>query len=216
MSILTQGARSGEFLVTELPGNLSRTNGVVAASQTILAGSLLGRITMGAATASGITGTGNGVISGVARTTRSKVGVYTIRCVFAITNGGRFEVIDPDGIALTQALVGTAYNGAIAFSVADGAADFVVGDSFTITVAAGSGQYALYNPAGTDGTQFFAGIAYDPVTTGVGVTAALAVIDSGAEVLRTSLNFGSLDAGQQTTVIAQMLARSIKVREALG
>lgn len=216
MSTLTQGTRPGEFLITEVEGNLSRTNAVVAASQTILAGSLLGKITMGTATASAVTGTGNGVISGVARTTRSKVGVYTVRCITAAVNGGRFEVIDPDGISLQQAVVGTAYNGAIAFSVADGAADFVVGDFFTITVAAGSGQYALYNPAATDGTQFFAGIAYDAVTTGVGQTAALGIVDFGAEVLRTSLNFGSLDAGQQTTVIAQMLARFIKVREALG
>lgn len=216
MSTLTQATRPGEFLITEVEGNLSRTNGVVAASQTILVGSLLGRITMGTATASAITGTGNGAVSGVGRTTRSKVGVYTVRCISATTNSARFEVIDPDGISLAQASTGVAYSGAIAFTVADGSTDFVVGDSFTITVAAGSGQYALYNPAATDGTQFFAGIAYDAVTTGAGQTAALGIVDFGAEVLRTSLNFGSLDAGQQTAVIAQMLARFIKVREALG
>jgi hypothetical protein len=51
-------------------------------------------------------------------------------------NGGVFSVVDPDGVALANATVGAAYNGAhIKFTIADGATDFVVGDGFNVTVA---------------------------------------------------------------------------------
>jgi hypothetical protein len=42
-------------------------------------------------------------------------------------------VVDGEGV------VGTAYNGTVNFTIADGATDFVAGDAFTVHVAAGQG-----------------------------------------------------------------------------
>lgn len=144
---------NAEFLISECDdGGLSRETIGLVASATYASGLVLGKVAFGTATASAITGTGNGAISGVARTNRSKVGVYTMTCVQAVTNGGVFSVFDPDGIQLPHAYVGVAYNNAIQFTVADGSTDFTVGASFTVTVAAGSNLYTAYDPTATNGS----------------------------------------------------------------
>lgn len=70
------------------------------------------------------------------------------------TNGGVFSVIDPDGVALANATVGTPYVGAINFTITDDDPDFAVGDSFTIAVVAGSGLAVLADNSKVDGSQF--------------------------------------------------------------
>jgi len=44
--------------------------------------------------------TGNGTVTGVRGARSHKVGTYTVECVEAATNGGKFEVKDPDGNSL--------------------------------------------------------------------------------------------------------------------
>jgi hypothetical protein len=119
----------------------------------LLRGQVLGKIIKGAATASAVTGTGNGVIGAITLGKASKVGVYKLRCITAATDAGVFSVFDPDGIRLADLTVAVAYNnGHFAVTVADGSADFIVGDNFTITVAAGTGKYVAYDDTKTDGT----------------------------------------------------------------
>lgn len=79
-----------------------------------------------------------------------KEGTYTLSCVEAAANAGRFTVTDPDGEALEDLTVAVAYsNTHFALTIADGAADFIVGDSFTIvmTIAHG-GLFTLTDPDG--------------------------------------------------------------------
>jgi hypothetical protein len=55
-----------------------------------------------------------------------------------------FDVFDPNGAFVGQGKVGVLFNkGGLSFTLADGAADFVAGDGFTITVAANAdaGKY---------------------------------------------------------------------------
>lgn len=66
----------------------------------------------------------------------AKAGVYTVRCIATGTNGGQFIVVDPDGISLGQAIVGTTFSNKIKFALADSGTDFAVGDGFDITVTA--------------------------------------------------------------------------------
>ncbi|MEW6490769.1 MAG: head decoration protein, partial [Thermodesulfobacteriota bacterium] len=50
--------------------------------------------------------------------------------------------------------VGVAYAGDhLNMTLADGSADFIVGDTFTITVAAGSGKLKAYDADNLDGSQ---------------------------------------------------------------
>lgn len=117
-------------------------------------GSVLGKISLGAASTA-YAGTGDGVITMDATTPirpGAKAGSYTATCIAAAANGGTFRVEDPDGNVLGDVAVGATFDDDIKFVIADGAADFVVGDKFTITIAAGSGKYKLSAAAAIDGS----------------------------------------------------------------
>jgi hypothetical protein len=124
-------------------------------------GSVLGKIAAGAASsaAKGGGNTGNGTLTMDAGTpvrSGAKVGVYQVRFVAAATNNGTFRVTDPDGFVLGDVVMAGgagAFDNDVKFAVADGATDFVVGDGFDITVAAGSSKYKLSAAAGVDGSQ---------------------------------------------------------------
>lgn len=121
-------------------------------------GTPLGKITAGAASTAAKSGgnTGNGTITMDGTTpvlAGAKAGVYTALCIAAATNGGTFEIKDPDGFVLGTVAVAATFSNDIKFVIADGATDFIVGDGFDITIAAGSGKYVAVNPAGNDGRQ---------------------------------------------------------------
>lgn len=82
-----------------------------------------------------------------------QAGVYTARCYIAATNGGTFIVSDPDGVPVGVAVVGSAFTSTqIGFTIADGSADFAVGDGFDITVVpsipANGGVFSVVDPDG--------------------------------------------------------------------
>lgn len=87
--------------------------------------------------------TGDGTVGSVSVFTGITVDeTITLTCVTAVGNGGVFDVngsiSGPLGLA-TVAVGFTAVNPAvIAFTISDGAADFIVGDSFTIVTNAGN------------------------------------------------------------------------------
>src|SRR4051812_20335131 len=104
-------------------------------------GTLLGAVTVGAAVAAAYAGnTGNGVFGAVTTGANAKPGVYNVVFVEPAANVGTFIVEDPDGNIVGRGNVAAAFNGPIAFTIADGATDFISGDGFTVTVAAGSGK----------------------------------------------------------------------------
>ncbi len=201
----------GEFLISDANRTRSRELIIIAASQTLVAGSVLGRVLVGALSAAAVAvagNTGNGAMGAVTVDAGADPGVYKLVFIEPGANLGDFVVERPDGVVDGHGKVGTAYNGRINFTLADGATDFVAGDSFEITVtaaaAAAQGQYKALNPAATDGTQIAAGILWDAVTTGAGVTAKAAGVVRDAEVDLKRLDFGTLDAGQKAAAIAQL------------
>ncbi len=111
----------------------------------------------------------------------AKAGDYKVTCIEPATGAGTFSVEDPDGVTLGSAKVGTAFAGEIHFTLAAGSTDFVAGDLFTITVAAGSGKYKEYNPANTDGSQTPVAILLDNVDATGGDKEAV-IISRHAEV----------------------------------
>ncbi len=88
------------------------------------------------------------------------VGAYVLEVTTAVANGGVLKLVDPNGALVTSDLIMTVGAGAatvfevagLEFTVTDGAADFIVGDSFTLTVAA-DGNMVAYDRAGAGGAQ---------------------------------------------------------------
>ncbi len=96
------------------------------------------------------------------------VGAYALTVTTAVTNGGILQLKDPNGAIVASDLIMTAGAGAatvfeaagLEFTVTDGAADFIVGDSFTLTVAA-DGKVVAYDRAGAGGAQIPLAVLHD-------------------------------------------------------
>lgn len=188
MTTLTEGRHPGEFILSEANFHRSRENATIAFSQTIIPGNVLARlaVTAGVTTGQAFSGTGNGVLTFANPAVSAKVkdGVYTAVCVTAAANGGTFRIEDPAGKFIGNAVVGSAFNKEIKFTIADGSTDFVVGDSFELTIAADSDdfQFVAFNPADTGGAEIPAAIAIYGATTPADATARIAIIRRDAEV----------------------------------
>ncbi|HXC40810.1 MAG TPA: head decoration protein, partial [Burkholderiales bacterium] len=137
---LTEKAHAWGFLLSEQDnGNLSRDNGTLISGQNLGAGTVLGKITLGTATAAAKAGgnSGNGTITMDGSTpvlAFADVGVYTVRCITAAANGGVFEVKNPTGRSLGTVTISGGAGGTgsfadqVKFVLTDGTGDFAVGD----------------------------------------------------------------------------------------
>jgi hypothetical protein len=131
---------------------------------------------------------------------------------------GAFQVTKPDGSVDGTGTVGTAYNGTINFTLADGDANFVVGDVIKVTVSyaviAEEDQVCVaIDPAAHNGSEIFAAILWDEVTTPADETAPGAgVVRGPCEVIATRLDFGTLTDEQIAAVKVQIAAKGIVIR----
>jgi hypothetical protein len=103
----------------------------------------------------------------------------------------------------------------VRFTIADGATDFVAGDTFLITVSAVTNQWGVYDPGATDGRQVPRGILFGAVTTGVGVTAPAVAFTRAVQANAKKLAwFSGATAPQIAAGIAQLnaLPQGITVR----
>jgi hypothetical protein len=210
MPELTEDQHKAEFLVTEANGSLSREVVTILSGQNLQPGHVLGKVAVGAATGAAVSGnTGNGAITAVSAGNTAKAGVYTATCIEPATNSGTFSVEDPDGVVVGAAVVGTLFAGSVNFTIGDGGTDFVAGDRFAITVAAGSGKYKEYNPANTDGSQTAVAILLDAVDATGGDKEGV-IVARHAEVNAAEMVwFSGADANQKTAGLANLAAATI-------
>lgn len=219
MQRLVETGVGPEFLLSEANGYRSRKNITIGASQTLLAGAVLGLISIGAlsAEATAFAGnTGDGAMGAVTVDVGAQTGTWKVVITEPGANVGNFIVERPDGTIDGQGDVAVAYDGGINFTLADGATDFVAGDGFDIVVtdaaATGEGTYVIHDPEGTNGSQNVAGILYAPVTTGVGETADAVAIVRDAEVIDARLAYDDHDTTEKAAVRAALEAMGIVVR----
>ena len=131
------------------------------------------------------TNTGNGAFGSVTVTEGAGVraGVYVLRVIEPAANAGAFVVEDPDGVQIGDGAIAAAFSvGGLAFTLADGATDFVAGDAFTITVA---GTRFLGIAIADHGLQVLPGGTADtyPQYESVGIlTAGAILVTAGASV----------------------------------
>jgi hypothetical protein len=99
-------------------------------------------------------GTANGTLINlsIAPDKNPIVGDYTLTCVAEASNGGTFDLEDPNGVYIGRVVMTagagaeTNFNlGGIVGTLKDGSEDFDATDVFTITVAEGSGEYVPFD-----------------------------------------------------------------------
>jgi len=151
---------------------ITKVGTLVLGAGSLARGTVLGKITIGAATSAAKTGgnTGNGTLTMDATTpilAGAKPGVYKVRVVrAAIAAPGTTPAVaaqkaivefkDPDGELLEvldlATTPGNTVTNQLKFAVLEGATPFAADDGFDITVAAGSGSYKTVNSANLDGS----------------------------------------------------------------
>ena len=229
MTVLTEGKHTGEHLVSEANKTRSREVVTLAEGQNLAAGTVLGKIAAAleassAAKSGGNTGNGTFVLDPTTPVLASgRVGVYTLRCTAAATNGGTFRLDDPDGVVLTDVTItggagGTAaVNEQIKGTLTDGGTDFVVGDGFDITVvedddAADIGHYTQFDQDGTNGSQIAVAVLFDNVdATDAAMDAVVHARD--CEVNAAELTWpDDIDADEKAAAAAQLASAGIIAR----
>jgi hypothetical protein len=187
------------------------------AERSVVVGQLLGlssAVAVSEAAAAGNTGNGAFSLASPAIAGGTLPGDYEVICVAAAANGGTFEVFDPSGVAIGTAKVGVAYTGALKFTIADGATDFVVGDSFTVTVPAGT-KAKEWDPTAIDGSAAVAGIVLARAVAADGTDSTVLTLARGPAIITDSgiaWPDGVTD-DQKADALAALAALGIIVRE---
>lgn len=220
MAVQTEGQYVGDWLKWEQEGRFSRKVVTIlagsGADRALTSGMVLGCVTKGTASAAAVAGnTGTGTIGAITVGAAAKPGAYRLTCIEPATDAGKFQVEDPDGIAVGVATVAVAFSGGgLGFTIAD-ATDFVAGDAFVITVAAGSGKYVQIDDDGTTGIEDAAGILLVNTTAPDGVDVEATAIVRDARVSANGITWPSdFDSNEKAAAIVQLAALGIIVEEA--
>jgi hypothetical protein len=127
----------------------------------IPSGAVMGIVSLGSVTSAAKSGgnTGNGTCTSLSLKDGAKAGIYTVRIIRVGTHIFDFEVKDPNGDQIGFGTVEGSgqtfvFSKEIQFTLTDGATDFVKGDGFDITVAAGSGKLKRSVSTAVDGSQY--------------------------------------------------------------
>lgn len=220
MPVFNEPFYLSDFLKWEEDQNYSREQVVILAGsgspRTLTTGMVVGRATKGAATGAAVAGnTGNGTITSAPTVgAATKPGVYRLVCIEPATNSGRFIMSDPDGIVVGVATVAVeATLAGLVFTIADGATDFVSGDSFTITVAPGDGKVVQLALAATNGTRDAYGVMVADATAEAGVDGRGVVVVRNAIIDSSKLIWpAGADAGQRAAALAALATQGIIAR----
>ena len=223
--IATESQRLGAVLKYEFEREMGFCRKAVTAyesgAKTYTPGTVLGKtlVSGSAAAVAGGANTGNGTMGSITVSSHAKVGQYVLRITVASSNAGAFELLNSNGSVVGTGNVASAFVGAgLAFTLADGAADFIVGDTFVITVT-GTEKYKILENTASDGSAAFAGI-YIGASNGLGIDTSVAattdttvlILERGpALVAKEGLTLGASinTAAEKAALYAQMAAVGI-------
>ena len=219
MTILNETKHTEAFLVSEAPHTRSREGITILAGsgspRVLTAGQALSKKFAGTGVSAADAGnTGDGAMGAVTVGARAKPGVYELVCIEPATNLGTFRLSDPDGVLVGVVTVASAFSSLhLSFTLADGAADFVSGDRFTITVTEGATKWLAFDQDLTAGEQFVDGILREDVTAPDGTDAQGVVFVRDCEVNQAELTWPSdIVAAEQVEAEQQLRNLGIIVR----
>jgi hypothetical protein len=161
-----------------------------AGADTFVAGTILGRRAVATALTLGTVqgGTGTGTLTAgtvVHGSIVPMVGIHVLTCIEAVSHGGIFRLVDPNGreeddyismMTTTGAAVVIETSG-MQFTLTD-ATDFIVGNYFNITVVA-DGTLVPFAPTEVGGAQFPIAILTEAKTRASGGTLPIRALISG-------------------------------------
>lgn len=209
----TESFHAAGFLVSEAGDKtLSRDTVTLITGQNLLAGTVLGQITTGttAVAAALGTNTGNGTFGAITVAAPALPGAYTVEFDAATL----YVVSDPNGREIGHGTTGVAFSaGGIGFTITAGGTAFVAGDSFTVTVAAGSLKWAAFDPTAANGTQNALAILYQD-TDATSADTPATIIARSAEINSSELVWGAnvTTTPQKTAALAQLKALGMVAR----
>jgi hypothetical protein len=219
MPVLNEANNLGDVLKFETPNLFSREEITVLAgsgsNRSLAVGEVIAKRTRSDINTTPDGGnTGDGSPGAVTLGTQAEAGAYALICITAATNAGTFQVLTPKGYRLPDLEVGQAYDSDhLNLTIADGAADFVVGDSFTIDIS-GDDKVVALDLAGVDGIQNPIGIIAAAITAPDGTDIEGVAIVRDAILADHALVWpGGISAQQQTDAIAALKGRGILVRK---
>lgn len=213
--ILTETRHAAEFIVSEEQQHRSRKVGLLAEDSVVQAGQVLGQVLTAAAAVAGTSpaNTGNGVVTVGAIGASAVPGDYKLVAVAAAANAGTFNLYAPDGSLIRQITVGggATVSPHMTITIADGSADFIVGDNFTVTVTAG--VYKPVAPAATDGTQIAVALLYSADNDSTDANTQVTVLYrecryNGNEIVFTA----GMTTPEKNAAIAQLALRGIEAQ----
>ncbi|MDR7232289.1 hypothetical protein J2X45_003395 [Caulobacter sp. BE264] len=224
----TKPRTEGDLIAVEFDPNYCRdevtflagSGATRAVRQFAVLGALLtGTVTVTAGSAVSASGgtPGNGAIGTVTADAGAPEGVYQVIIIEPAANGGVFEVHRPDGQIDGAGAIGTAYNGAINFTLADGSTDFVSGDRIPVTVdyaVTGARKFTEIDFSAVDGRANAVGVAPQALTVPDGTDLTGPAIRRGPILLRSEELVwpAGATADQKAGAIAQLASLGIVVR----
>jgi hypothetical protein len=168
-----------------------------------------------------IGGTGTGTISALSLGPDAKPGRYQVVCRAAVSNGGDFDVIAPDGTSLGRFLMGTSSgtsasfaSRAVNFTLTD-ATDFIVGNYFDIAVfnQLNGGKAVAWDPTTYDGRHTAVGVLY-AATDATAADANGLLITRDAVVVKSALQWGvAITAAQKESAYRDLAKRGVIARD---
>ena len=212
----------GDVLKREAPNLYSREAVTVLAGdgteRVLMTGAVIARRSRSQVTVTagdGNTGDGEATLADPALGQLAEAGIYRIACITAGADGGIFQVLSPKGYVLPDLTVGEAHEGDhLNLTIADGATDFVVGDTFAIEVS-GDGKVVGLDPTAVDGTAEAIGIVAYDVTAPDGADAEVTAILRDAVLADRAIVWpAGITEARKKAAIADLEARGILVRKA--
>ncbi len=222
MNAHAESTNLGDVLKCEAPNLYSREAVTVlagdGAERALKVGAVIARRTRATVTVTagdGNTGDGEATPADPPLGALAEAGAYRLACITAGADGGTFEVLSPKGYVLPDLTVGTVYAGGhLNLTVADGAADFAVGDTFAIEVS-GDGKVVALDPAAVDGTAEAIGIVAFDVTASDGADTEVTVILRDAVLADRAIVWpAGIGEARKKAAIADLQVRGILVRKA--
>lgn len=214
MTTYNEGTHPGEFLFGTCDQR-ARDVVTVLSGQKLVAGQVLGKIAVGAATMTAFSNNAvnTGAAAAVTVAAGAKVGTHKIVIIEPGTNAGVFQHEDPDGVIVKTGIVGQAYSGGgLSFTIPDGSQDFISGEGFNIAVAAGSGKVRAIDFSSAVGADVAIGVLFAAVDATSADQPGVAVVRD-QEIVSAALVWpAGATTNQKNAALAQLKAQGLIAR----
>jgi hypothetical protein len=211
MPVLTEPNTLGDGIKWEESNDYSREKVTVLSGQNLALLEVVGKVKVAVPTTGTATGgnTGTGLCTSVVGGLRTIAETFTLKCITAVGNAGVFSVIGSKTGRLADAVVAVPYTSDyIGFTLTD-ATDFIVGDSFTIVVAEGSGKVVALDPDGVNGANHAAGIMIAAVDASLADKTGVAIVREAMIATANLVWPTGISAGDKAIAIADLAALGI-------